>query len=802
MTKRLKITLWLAVPALLSTGLAGLYWKYAAFHPAPSNLRTHENIENIIVAVAPFKDYKSAPTPVVNMQEKIATHMEKDLGLKALRLSQPVSLGPPGQDSLAKGFENAEKVLDETGADLLIWGTEDVQANGDKKWITYVSASTRAQCLARESGFSIHSTADLDSLAEGDVLDVLDVVTYSWRGLLQQSEGMDISPKIQALIPKMNTLLGMGEFKRWSQGTKMEVERNLAFLLCQYGEKRKDVTSLRNAIRLSRDVLSKSHPDLETGSYYEDLDCVSTLGASLMNLGELQADPRNIEEAVQLYEKTAKSVSHKSDPLNWTVYQMDLGHALAELGHRRADTALIDRSIQAFEGALPDISREGQPHEWQFVQTGLGACYLFRGERSTDDGDLKKAITHFQAAEAKDAKVLAPDDYAMAEVNLGVIYFTLGEREESAEDMRQAVLHTRNGQDQFQAMGNPYGVGFALNSLGMAQLRLAQYTNDDAMIGQAQESLRKSESMVPQAQDATLWANNQTFLATSEEYLGTKTCDAARFQTASDIYRQSAAFFEKQNRKPIWITMVHCQCQADLMLARIGCEAGREEKALKTLDGLLKETDPQAMALRYTQIEYTMGSALNQKGEKDRDPEDFQQSVSVLEDALSRTSAGNLDNIRCSLRSGLVDSYSRLLNLKPDGATLAKAKALLEPFEKECESSAIVADRANHMANSARLEGAIARIEKDEARLATARQKAQSALNLFQANGYVYYAARTQEVLGDLDLLEGQWTGDRELMKRAQDEFRDAQKVMRVFGECWVSGLGEKMAQAQKLVEE
>src|SRR5579863_6513841 len=82
-------------------------WLQKAFPPAVIKppLRTRENIENLLIAVAPLNTQKLFPGEGIKMQEKIALHMEKDLGLRALRLSKPVSMGPPGQPDLKTGFD-------------------------------------------------------------------------------------------------------------------------------------------------------------------------------------------------------------------------------------------------------------------------------------------------------------------------------------------------------------------------------------------------------------------------------------------------------------------------------------------------------------------------------------------------------------------------------------------------------------------------------------------------------------------------------------------------------------------------
>jgi hypothetical protein len=318
---------------------------------------------------------KSPAHEGLKIQEKITIHMEKDLGFKVLRLSAPISMESEGKNDLQTGFTNAEKILADTGADLLVWGDENKDGDG-KSWNIYVSASVKAQCLVREAGFSIHGTSDLDQLTEGDILEVVDWVTASWEGLIGKSQGMYIPESIQPMILKTDTVLGLVAEKKLKPQTLLTVKRNLAFLLSEYGEQMKDATALQNAIRLSRDVLSSEKTGLETRMAKGDMETEGILARCLFTLGTQQMDPENLQEAVKAFQMALKGVNPKYDPDNWAVLQTGLGAALAELGQKQADMDEIQRALKAFEGAANLTSRTAQPHQWVWVQTGMGACYL------------------------------------------------------------------------------------------------------------------------------------------------------------------------------------------------------------------------------------------------------------------------------------------------------------------------------------------------------------------------------------------------------------------------------------------
>ncbi len=257
---------------------------------------------------------------------------------------------------------------------MLIWGNQDERGDG-KEWNIYVSASVKARCLAREEGYSINETSKLDKVVDVDILEVLDWVTASWRGLISKSQGMYIAKTLQPMVLKMDTVLGLVAEKRLSSNALLEVKSNLAFFLSEYGQQMKDVTALQNAIRLAKDVLANSTVDPETKIPMGDMETESILAHCLFTLGTMETNPDNLEEAAKVYQTALGKINRKYDPGNWAVLQTGLGASLAEMGQKQNDSEKIQRSLKAFEEALKETSQLGQPHQWVWVQTGLGACY-------------------------------------------------------------------------------------------------------------------------------------------------------------------------------------------------------------------------------------------------------------------------------------------------------------------------------------------------------------------------------------------------------------------------------------------
>jgi tetratricopeptide (TPR) repeat protein len=752
-----------------------------------------------VIAVAPLLTYKLPEGEGVTVRDKIAQHMETDLGLKVIRLSQPVSM----KDSvdpfdISAGTDNAEKILDEKGADLIIWGTEDMQGDGHQ-WSVYVSASAHAQCLAREQGFSIHSTTDLDDVGEADLLEVLDWATLCWRGLLDSSQGMYIAKTIEPMVDKIDTVLGLAAEKQMGHQALDSVKRNLAFFLASYGLQTNNVKALNNAIRLAREGVAQAPVNPETHAPMGDMEMESILGKCLFTLGNMQNDPKNLEESVRVDQVSLRQVNPKYDPQNWAVLQCSLGASLAELGKRKADSGMIRQAIQAFNLALEKTDKQLQPNQWLCVQNGLGASYLFLGGRETDTTDLKKAIPHYLEALSNNAETNQPNDYTMVEMNLGVLYFTLGEREKSPEDMRQSVLYCGKAADRFKQMGNNYALGFSLGNLGQAQLRLANYTDDEALLAESQKTLARAQFIVPQSQDETLWSKCQLYLALAEIAQASKAFDRATFQQAWDKLDGLKALYDPQTRRPMYNEISEFQAELDVLMGNLDCNTLRMDRILKALKAMRAVPGFMQKGLTLVQVDELLGKASNLKGMREKNQKLLRQGIAYFEEALATASQGNMDQYICSLKSELASAYANLLLLTPDSDTTSKAKALLLTLEKDCMTSPIVANEANHKLCAAKLERALAKVGKDPTPIQQGRPLSEAGLKLLAEHHYVFWAAVAQEELGDEDQLLALLTGDPTAAKNAVQEYGEADKIYLAMGLCWEKDTQEKLSKARML---
>lgn len=788
-----------------------LYFSYGVFNTwiqkaFPSivikpQLRTRDKMQNLLIAVAPLATYKFSAGEGVKVQKKIAEHMEKDLGLRVLLLPKPVPLKEfPNPFDIRAGTENAEKILAETGADLLIWGNENVMGNR-KEWTVYISASIKAQCLAREQGFSIHSTSDLDEVAEADLLEVLDWATASWRGLIDNSQGMYIAKTMEPMVEKIDTVLGLVAEKRMGPRALVTVKSNLAFFLSSYGIQTNNVRALTDAIRLAREGEAQAPIDPETKMPMGDVEMESILGKCLFTLGNMQNDPKNLVEAVKVYQRALRRVNCKFESADCAVLQYDLGAALAELGKRQGDTNKIHEAIRNFEAALEKTDKQFQPEQWLCVQSGLGSSYLFLGAREMDTANLKKAIPHYLSALSNGTETNQPNDYTGVEMNLGVLYTTLGEREKSAEDLRQATLYISKAVDRFTRMGNNYGLGFALCSLGQAQVRLSSYTDDDSLLEESLVTLKRSQNIVPRTQDMTMWSNCQLYLALGDEAKAAKTFDVPTLQDGLDKIVGLKNLCDPETRRPMWNELCEFQSEFEILLGNLDCDTKRADRIIQMMNANKAAPGFQLTGLPLVQTDECLGKAENQKGLRIKDSQILRQAIAHFEEALSIANKGNMTQIQCSLKSEMASAYGNLLLLTPDSNVADRAKVLVQILEKDCMISPIPLNQASHQLSAAKLERALASLDKDKTRLSQGRALALAGLKLLNEHHYVFFAAVAQEELGNEDYLLGKLTGDKAALKKALVEYTAAVRILGPKGFCLTKDIETNIQNAEALAK-
>ncbi|PSR17315.1 hypothetical protein C8255_13325 [filamentous cyanobacterium CCP3] len=287
-----------------------------------------------------------------------------------------------------------------------------------------------------------------------------------------------------------------------------------------------------------------------------------------------------------------------------------LGYWLNEtpLGNRALN---LELSIDAHKQALKFFDRKAFPYEWAAEQNNLGRAYndRIRGERADN---LERAIAAYQAALQVRTRDGFPQDWAMTQNNLGTAYLNRirGERAENLENAfvqtslekaiaaYEAALQVRT-RDAF-----PQQWAATQNNLGTAYSDAAKQPLRERIRGERAENLENA------------------FVQTSLEKA------IAAYQAALQVYTRDA--FPQQ-----W-----AETQGNLVLSLLDRYklTGKADDLDEAISGL---QEAQAVAVPgtdgYTNISYTLGTALDYRFSLHNDLADLRQAADAYRRAAETT---------------------------------------------------------------------------------------------------------------------------------------------------------------------
>ncbi len=751
--------------------------------------------QTLLIAVAPFiPDEPVKPfqkDPGKEFQHKVAEELRADRRMRVVELDQPVSMGP--ERDLSVGLADVQRRLAQSGADLLIWGTQDAQGF-QGGWDMYVSAGSRIQNEARSEGFYLNGTLPFRGIQEKDTLTILDWAVESWRGLIDHSYGMDIAPQIKAMIEKTDEALSLAYEKHWSEATRAQMKEYLTVLLTLYAVKTHDPQTLDRAVSLTSQSLQK--PPLGEDPYnwacYEN-----NLGTLLQSKGMKEQSSADLQGAVNAYRSALTAMKTSVMRQDATDIELNLAECLEILGRREGDTGHIRDSISIYEKILKRTYKLGELHQWMDIQSGLGAAYVDLGHREGSFKDLHRAIAHFKQVLGAPGLDGMPMKKVEAQVNLGNVYSSLGGREQSVKEYQTALEYLDAAIPALQGMSSTRSQGIAWLNKGTCQMNLGRLQNNEVLWSQAKFSYSRAASLFALTRDQMEWASIQRDSGILEMFLNEKKMDVRGLSRCLDDYQQEKTVHQKKGMPIVWAQCGTLECAVLTLMGDATGKAVYWTQAKKELEEIGEILDPKTQPFDFYEKNLCQASLLSLEGARLKNPEELKEAVKIYEETLELLKGTDLQAQRCSLQSGLCQALAELLTLSPEEETQKKAKLLLQELEAGFEKTTARVDRALHQANRAQLEAVLARLEKDGAGEQKARNRFEQAVRAVQKEGYVYYGARKEALLGDLDFALAKETQSPVFAEKARVDYTRAKEVLSPAGDYWESTLTDKMRLAR-----
>ncbi|MGH6847192.1 MAG: hypothetical protein ACREC0_07085 [Methylocella sp.] len=363
-------------------------------------------------------------------------------GVETLTVDRTVEWPASGTEQAKK--EKAERkargLLQQTGADVLIWGSV-ISLSGKSAMRLYWTPSREVSGTIASGKYRAQTeTITLPETFWSDLKQILGLLTVSRLAELTFDQpGHYVADRLAPLIAQVRALVQSKEGV-WNPETLAGVRFSLATALGHYGEQSGENEPLAESIELYRKVLDERTRERVPLLWARTQ---VSLGAALATLGERESGTARLEEAVEAYRDALLELTRVRALLDWAMTQMNLGAALATLGERESGTARLEEAVAAYRDALQENTRARVPLDWALTQTNLGIALLMLSKRASETARLGEAVAAFREALKEQTRERVPLDWAATQMNLGIALRQLDEQESGTARLKEAVAAYR-----------------------------------------------------------------------------------------------------------------------------------------------------------------------------------------------------------------------------------------------------------------------------------------------------------------------------------------------------------------------
>jgi len=211
--------------------------------------------------------------------------LQEEEDIQILRFDRTIPLdGPQPQERVKAGHDQARAYLEESGAQVLIWGTVLTAKTHSLPKLHWTPAR-HLELKKKFDRYQLTEDLNLPSVFWSDLGDILRLLVISYGAEFHAQKGHFIADKLSPFIEKVRRLVNGGEGQeRWNAETRV----NIQFILA----------------------------------------------GSLQTLGEQTGKGEPLEEAVRAYGEVLEEWTRERVPLQWAMTQNNLGERAEEL--RRA----------------------------------------------------------------------------------------------------------------------------------------------------------------------------------------------------------------------------------------------------------------------------------------------------------------------------------------------------------------------------------------------------------------------------------------------------------------------------------
>lgn len=622
--RRLAVVVFAA--ALLSAFVA---WNWGELRGAPAGAL----IERLVRLPSPVPGFfnigiaRLANDEDGEQRRKIESALRDLEGIRVSASPREIALsGAQLQEALSNGHAEAERYLNDSGFDALIWG-EVLGTGGDAALKLYWTTAPGVRRSTEAFNFEPNQT--LPSLFWSEMADVLRLVVTTSAAAFSEREGEYVGDQLAPFVDRVRKLLSSESVRA---GLEIgELQTILAYALTMLATQTGQDSLLREAVDLNRKTLgglSRERAPLDWAATQ------NSLGNALSVFGERESDTAPLEEAVFVYRNALQERTRARVPLEWAETQNNLGSALSRLGQREPDAGRLEESVASFRYALEEYTAERVPLRWAAVQANLGAALQLLGKREFGAARLEEAVAAYGNALQVRTRDRAPLDWARTQTNLGGALTALGERAAGTELLEDAIEAHRLALQELTRERVPLDWAIAQNNLGGALSTLGERESDTALLEEAVAVHRDALQVRTRERAPLDWATTQNNLGIALQALGELESGAARLEEAAAAYRDALRERTRERVPLDWARTQHNLGNALQMIGDREPGTARLEEAVAAYRDALQERTLVRVPLEWATTQNNLGHALAMLGERESGTARLEEAVRAYRSAL------------------------------------------------------------------------------------------------------------------------------------------------------------------------
>ncbi len=507
----------------------------------------------------------------------------------------------------------AEALLTESGADLVIWG--QLAEGGAAVMLRFAAGHASFDLTGHAWRFGREEAQAGDRAEFAAQLRAL-AVSIATPGLLRRNSLAatllpPVLPVLRALAsaPARGREVGSITVLLWITGVTLTVA----------GDAMRDKALNQEAVdvlRLAIDEVSRTGAPETWGAL------MNHLGNALRRLAQA-GDATALNAAIDAYRLALSVRTRESAPHAWAATRASLGRALDLLGESGDDQALRE-AVDAFRDALAIRTRDRSEIDWATTQIDLSRTLLLLAAMG-DDLLWDDALETARAARSVLPRMRAPLLWAMASLAEGNVLSLIA----TPDAYRDAVAAYRGALEELTAESEPLEWAAAQYSLAQALRALARQGDADAL-ADAVAAHRSALLGYTREHTPSDWALTQEQLGDTLAEQGRRG-EVNALRAAAAAYREALAVLTREQSIDEWLAL---QEKLGDVLHLIGTHGDSEALvgAATAYREMLQAYEPDGLG--WAMIQYTLGTVLLTLGHHG-DLEALRNAIDTFERAVS-----------------------------------------------------------------------------------------------------------------------------------------------------------------------